>query len=402
MSGAIGGGKSKSQSEQVNYGSNVWETQSPYLGDLYSQAQGVMNRQMGNVYKPGTTTQRLNPNYQPLSQNLPYGGSNIFGGNAFVPTNFSHLTGGDGGDQTPIYGNWFGQGLNYGQSRNEPQYITETTPGAWESSGQDSPEVAQAKAIMAQMGQQYGQASSALGTAGQYTNEAYNQINAANPNWAQAEGALGGATGYYGNAGNAYGQAQQGFSTIANNTGIDPMADVYARNVGQNFREQIMPELQGQQMMSGGFGGSRGQIGEGLAAARSAQQLQDFNAQLYSDQQNRALAANQGLASVGQGYAGIGQGMTGVGNAYTGIGQGRVNQGIGTGGLGAQQANIANAYQNNAKGLAGIAEMGMNLPWYALQQYQGLLGSPAMRSLGGTGESSSSNNQFSFGGLPKL
>ena len=236
-------------------------------------------------------------------------------------------------------------------------YTNQTT---WSPSGTDSPEVAQAKALMAQMQGQYGQASGALDAGKQYLSQGYNAMQGANPNFDQS--------------GNYYNQAGSGFSQMANATGVDPMADVYARQTGQSFREQIMPAIGGEAAQMGGMGSSRQGIAQGLAGARASQQIQDFNAQLYNEQQNRALAANQGLA-------GVGQGLQGLGTA-------RVGQGTAMGNLGSQQASLAAGYQNNAQGMAGLADMGMNLPWYALSQYAGLLGSPTVRSLGGSGSSS--------------
>jgi hypothetical protein len=220
----------------------------------------------------------------------------------------------------------------------------------------DSAEMANAKALMAQMGGQYGQANAALGQGGKYMDQGYQAMLAANPNFASAE--------------QNFGNASQGYNSFMN-PGVNPMSDMYARQTGQQFREQIMPQLQGQQMMAGGFGGSRGQIGEALAAARSSQQLQDWNAQLYNDDMNRKLQASQGLAGVGQGYTTLGSARTGQGTAM--------------GNLGAQQGAIAQGYQRNAEGMGGLAEMGMNLPWYALEKYKGLLGQPTV--LGGGGSS---------------
>ena len=44
-------------SSQENLGSNVWESQAPYLQNLYSQADSTMNRQMGNVASTQRGTQ---------------------------------------------------------------------------------------------------------------------------------------------------------------------------------------------------------------------------------------------------------------------------------------------------------------------------------------------------------
>lgn len=131
--------------------------------------------------------------------------------------------------------------------------------------------------------------------------------------------------------------------------GIDPMADVYARNVAQNFNEQIMPGIRGNAAMSGGMGGSRQGIAEGLAAGRSSQQLQDFNAQLYGQQADRSL---QAAGAYGQ-------------NA-------------------AAQAGLSTDYAN-------LGQFQQALPWYALQQYAGILGRPTPLTGGGSQSSSGFN-----------
>jgi len=167
------------------------------------------------------------------------------------------------------------------------------------------------------------------------------------------------AQNIYGTAGNqaaqgAYdqsGQYQQAFGQAMETTqrlqnpGMNPMMNVYANQIGQNFREQIMPALQGQAMQAGGYGGSRAGIAQGLAGARAGQQIQDFGAQLYSEDQNRALSA-----------AGM---------------QGQLGQ------MGGQYALDRGAF-------------GMGIPWYNLQQYSGLIGAPTMQDLGGSSTSKSS------------
>jgi hypothetical protein len=154
-------------------------------------------------------------------------------------------------------------------------------------------------------------------------------------------------------------QAQQTFSNMQN-PGVDPMLGVYARQIGQQFNEQIKPGLQGQAAMAGGLGNSRAQIGEALAGARAGQQIQDFGAQLYGQGQDRALNA----ANMAGGLAGnIAQGYGQFGDQFQNIGQGQM--------------------QN--------AQFGMAVPWYAAQQRAGLLGGPIMQDLGGTSSASGSS-----------
>jgi hypothetical protein len=206
----------------------------------------------------------------------------------------------------------------------------------------------------------------------------------------QGQQYLGQAMGGLGNASDLNNQAmmqlgspymRQVQNTLSNmqNPGVDPMMSVYARQLGQNFNEQIMPGMRGDAAVSGQLGSSRAGIGQGLAAARAAQQLQDFGAQLYGQNQDRALnAAN---------FAGALQGN--ISNAY---------------GQGSQQAqNIAAMYGQGSQQAQALGQFGMGIPWFALQQQQGLLGNAIMRDMGGfsigdsSGKSSSWNQSGSFG-----
>jgi hypothetical protein len=181
---------------------------------------------------------------------------------------------------------------------------------------------------------------------------AYNQANAANQ---QGMNALGGAN------------MQGAFNTLnrLQNPGMDPMMNVYARQIGQNFNEQIMPGLRGEAALAGGLGSSRAGIAQGLAGARAGQQLQDFGAQLYGQNQDRAALAAQAA-----------------------------------GGLGMQQAG---GYMTGGQNAQAIGQFGMGVPWYNMQQFGGLLGSPVMQNLGGysnqinTSSGKTSSGGFSFG-----
>lgn len=192
----------------------------------------------------------------------------------------------------------------------------------------------------------------------------------ANAIYGQQAGNQAGMAGYNQNGamlGQAQGAAQMGMGQLASpymtqaqqtlgalqNPGMDPMLGVYARNIGQQFNEQIMPGLQGQAALAGGLGNSRAQIGQALAGARAGQQIQDFGAQLYGQGQDRALnAANMAGALQGN----IAQGYGQFGDQFQNIGQGQL--------------------QN--------AQFGMAVPWYAAQQRAGLLGGPIMQDLGGS------------------
>jgi hypothetical protein len=200
----------------------------------------------------------------------------------------------------------------------------------------------------------------------------------------QAGSLYGGSLGYLGQAGGAYGQSQAALNRLANPTQADPMQAVYARNLGQQFNEQIMPGLKGDAAIGGGLGGSRAGIAQGLAGARMGQQMQDFAAQLYGQQQDRALQAGQALQGVGQGYL---QGMQGMQQAGAGYADIAAGQQAAAGGMG----NLGQAYQ-------GLATQQQQMPWYAIQQYAGLLGPAVMRNMGGYARGSGTTSGSSSGG----
>jgi hypothetical protein len=158
------------------------------------------------------------------------------------------------------------------------------------------------------------------------------------------------------------GQNMQGaFGTLnqLQNPGTDPMMGVYGRAIGQQFNEQIMPGLRGDAMVGGGYGGSRAGIAQGLAGARAGQQMQDFGAQLYGQNQDRRLQAANAA--------------------------------------GALSGSVSQAYGGLADQAQGLGQFGMGIPWYNLQQYAGLLGSPQMEDLGATGRTSGTSSGRSSG-----
>lgn len=154
-------------------------------------------------------------------------------------------------------------------------------------------------------------------------------------------------TALLGNAGNidaalaeqTLGRSNAAYQSFLNPT-VDPAFQAYSTNLGQQFREQFLPELQGQAALAGGLGGSRQQIGSALGAQRAMQTLGDFAAQSYAGQQDRALQASAGLAS------------------------------------------NAGAFGDLTNLRLGQADFARSMPWYNLSQYQGLLGAPVMQDLG--------------------
>jgi hypothetical protein len=148
------------------------------------------------------------------------------------------------------------------------------------------------------------------------------------------------------------------------NPGIDPAFNAYSQAIGQQFREQVMPEMRGQAALAGGLGNSRAQLGQALAGQRAMQEIGNFGANAYAGQQQRSLAAGQALGGFQNDYA-----------------QRSMQAGLGLG----QLQNAANDRQLLA------AQQLQTAPWYGLQQYKGLLGNPTV--IGGGGGSSSYNQQ---------
>ena len=135
---------------------------------------------------------------------------------------------------------------------------------------------------------------------------------------------------YQQQAQNVYNTAMTGFEQMMD-PGINPQLEAYQRQVQQNLQDNILPTIQGSAGMAGQMGGSRQGVGEGLALGRGNQQIVDMAANLYNQDMNRTM----------------------------------------------QSIQMA----------PGLAQMGMGIPWYAAQQYAGLLGSPTV--LGGASSSSS-------------
>ena len=139
------------------------------------------------------------------------------------------------------------------------------------------------------------------------------------------------------------------------NQGVDPALGAYSDRIGQQFREQFMPQLQGQAIQAGGLGGSRQQIGAALGADRGMQAISDFANNAYAGQQQRGLQAAQAQGANAQALGGLGQ------------------------------QNLMNA------------DFSRGMPWYNQQMFSGLLGAPVMRDLGALSTSTSKSKGKSSG-----
>jgi len=148
--------------------------------------------------------------------------------------------------------------------------------------------------------------------------------------------------GQYGQQADQFINTAQGTMERMQNPGVDPAMNAYSKNIGDQYRQQFMPALQGGAIQAGGLGGSRQQIGAALGAGQAMDSISDFAANSYAGQQQRALQA--------------------------------------------------------ASAAPAMADFARSMPWYGLNQYAGILGSPTMIDKGGSSKGSSSGWNASFMG----
>jgi len=163
----------------------------------------------------------------------------------------------------------------------------------------------------------------------------------------QGQQGLDQSNAYLNQAGNAYGQSNQNLQNIVSDQGIDNSVNQYARNMGQQYKENFMPQMQQGAIQAGGLGGSRQQIGNAMGAQSAMQAISDFTGNAY-DQKNQLRMQAAGMIG------------------------------------------------NNAQGLTGLSSQGLansdfarSMPWYNMQQYAGLLGGPTTLDKGGFSKSQS-------------
>jgi len=121
-----------------------------------------------------------------------------------------------------------------------------------------------------------------------------------------------------------YNQAAAGFGSMMN-PGMNPQMQAYQDEVQRNLERNILPGVGQDAMGVGQYGSARHGIQTGLAASDANRQITDMAANLYGQDRDRM---NQAMAMA-----------------------------------------------------PGLANMGMGIPWYAQNQYAGLLGAPSI--LGG-------------------
>lgn len=161
---------------------------------------------------------------------------------------------------------------------------------------------------------------------------------------------------------------------------LDQQAETIRRGFNRNLQETVLPGLRSRFIGSGGLGGSRQGIAEGLAAARSGEGLSsaitNMYAQDYENSQNRGLQGqiagmNAGLQARSMDLNDQIQRLNSERNFYTSQrGQDLSQLGLAAGLLG--QAN--QGFLNQGQGIYGIGQQEQNAPWQQLQNYSGLLG----------------------------
>lgn len=107
---------------------------------------------------------------------------------------------------------------------------------------------------------------------------------------------------------------------------LDQMAARITQQSGQALNEQALPGIRSQAVASGGYGGSRQGIAEGLAIGRSNEALQGTLANLYNTDyqadRNRAMQQYGIDQQTGLGYGQLDAQNRGIDNQYTlGLGQ---------------------------------------------------------------------------------
>jgi hypothetical protein len=142
----------------------------------------------------------------------------------------------------------------------------------------------------------------------------------------------------------AYGAVNQGYSALESlmNPGVNPMMEVYQQQMQQGLEQNILPTIQREAIGRGMVGGTRQGVAEGLVGQQALREQSQFAAKLYGEDRDRMLGA-----------AGM---------------------------------------------VPGLTQAGLGVPWYGLNQYAGILGSPTVLGGGGGSISSGSSKQYNVGG----
>lgn len=153
-----------------------------------------------------------------------------------------------------------------------------------------------------------------------------------------------GAQGPYTERANQTMFGAQGALDTLMNPGANPLMEVYQRQMQQGLEQNILPTIRRQAASGNMLGSTRQGVAEGMATQEAAAQQSEFAANLYNQDMNRVLGA---------------------------------------------------------AGISGdVAQAGLGVPWYGLNQLAGILGPPTV--LGGGGFSSSqasgSGSAYNLGG----
>lgn len=139
--------------------------------------------------------------------------------------------------------------------------------------------------------------------------------------------------------------------------GINPYGEQLMRdsanNMTQSFREGVLPQIAGNAIGAGAFGGSRQAINESLASQRFNQSLGQQQNQLASSLYGQGLGQQQAGVNALSNIAGTG--LQSIGSGVSGL-----NSLLGAGMFpGQTQYNVGQTYQN--------------APWEALSQYNAMV-----------------------------
>lgn len=161
---------------------------------------------------------------------------------------------------------------------------------------------------------------------------------------------------------------------------LGQQAENITRGFNRNLQEQVLPGLRSKFIGSGGLGGSRQGIAEGLAAGRSGEGLSsaitNMYAQDYENSQNRGMQGsiagmNAGLQARSMDLQDQMNRLNSERNFYsTNRGQDISQMGLAAGLLG--QAN--QGFMGQGQGIYGLGLQEQNAPWQQLQNYSGLIG----------------------------
>ena len=173
---------------------------------------------------------------------------------------------------------------------------------------------------------------------------------------------------------------QYGPTAYTPNPYLEKQAENITRGFNRNLQEQVLPGLRSKFIGSGGLGGSRQGIAEGLAAGRSGEGLSsaitNMYAQDYENSQNRGMQGsiagmNAGLQARSMDLNNELARLNSERNFYsTNRGQDISQMGLAAGLL--QQAN--QGFLGQGQGIYGLGQLENQAPWQQLQNYAGLIG----------------------------